>query len=57
MTAQAKDPTLAMRCPVATGFVRHRQPRQAEGGTIRKGARRPGHESRDPVAAQSSGEQ
>ena len=43
--------------PLATGFVRHRQSRQAEGGTIRKGARQPGHESRDPVAAPSFGGQ
>jgi regulator of protease activity HflC (stomatin/prohibitin superfamily) len=43
--------------PVAIGVVWHRYSRQAEGGTIRKGACQPGHESRDPVAAQSSREQ
>ena len=57
MTAKAKHSTPGSELPVAAGFVRHRQPRQAEGGTVRKGACQPGHESRDPAAAQSSGQQ
>ena len=57
MSEKATQSTPTMRLPVAAGVVRHRQSRQAEGGPVRKGACQPGPESRNPVAAPSSGGQ
>ena len=57
MTARAKDPTVAMRCPsplVLFGIDNRGKPK---GARFRKGACQPSHESRDPAAAQSSREQ
>ena len=56
MTA-TKDPTVATRCPsplVLFGIDSRGKPK---GARFRKGACQPGHESRNPVAAERAGQQ
>ena len=50
MTTSAKDPYTGHAFPLASRFVRHRQPRQAEGGAVWKAACRACHQGGEPVA-------